>query len=61
MRLRNSGWLLLAFALAACATAAPNPGRDTARMLSQMPSWFQEPLDNQEQFFQGRRFRGICN
>ena len=54
MRLRNSGWLLLASALAACATAAPNPGRDTARMLSQMPSWFQEPLDNQEQFFQGR-------
>jgi len=53
MRLQNSGWLLLASALVACATAAPTR-RDTARMLDQMPSWFQAPLDNQEQFYQGR-------
>ena len=53
MRLQNSGWLLLASALVACATAAPTR-RDTAQMLDHMPSWFQAPLDNQEQFYQGR-------
>lgn len=53
MRLQNSGWLLLAFVLVACATAGPTR-RDTAQMLDHMPSWFQAPLDNQEQFYQGR-------